>query len=350
MASNDHSSLKLLHWYRDNRRDLPWRNTNDPYIIWLSEILMQQTRVAQGLPYFERFISHYPSVTDLANAPIDEVLKLWQGLGYYSRAHNLHQTAQKVVSDFQGRFPSEFKELIKLKGIGAYTAAAISSIAAGEKQAVVDGNVYRVLSRLYGVETPINSSHAHRIFSELSLEMMGNHDPGTFNQALMELGALVCTPRNPLCEACPISDTCFALKNKSQRLFPKKTAAKAKTFRHFTYILLTCQGKFNLKRRDMTEIWKGMYEPMLIESDRLLEHMEAETHLNKKYALERIVQFPDSRHLLTHRTLHIRFFTAEVKNPDMEKEDNWINLSELAFFALPKPISDFFSRYGETLF
>lgn len=347
MVSNDLITLKLLGWYESNKRDLPWRNTRNPYTIWLSEILLQQTRVDQGLPYFERFVEKYPTVDDLAMASMEEVLKMWQGLGYYSRAHNLHTTAQYISSTLNGQFPISYKELIKLKGIGPYTAAAISSISYGEKQAVVDGNVFRVLSRLFGIETPINQSSAYGIFEELSLKLMGHIEPGTYNQALMEFGAVVCTPRNPDCASCLISESCYALKHGMQKLLPKKLPSKAKKIRFLNYVLLKCQGKIHLQKRAMNDIWKGMYEPMLVESNKLLESEEILLHFKESMAISSIIQFQDTKHLLTHRTLHIRFFTAEIDEVDELSEDKWINTSELAFFALPKPISQFFESYGE---
>lgn len=350
MVSNDRITLKLLGWYEANKRDLPWRSSQNPYLVWLSEILLQQTRVDQGLPYFERFVKKYPTVDDLALASMEEVLKMWQGLGYYSRAHNLHATAQYISSTLNGQFPTSYKELRKLKGVGPYTAAAISSISFGEKQAVVDGNVFRVLSRLFGIETPINQSAAYGIFEELSLKLMGHHEPGIYNQALMELGAVVCTPKNPDCTNCPISDSCFALKQNVQKLFPKKIPSKAKKIRFLNYVLLKCQGKIHLQKRAMDDIWKGMFEPMLVESNKLLESEEILLHFQKSMVISSIIQFQDTKHLLTHRTLHIRFFSAEIDEMDELSEDIWINTTELAFFALPKPISDFFSRYGETLF
>jgi A/G-specific adenine glycosylase len=194
----------LLSWYMLHKRDLPWRNTQDPYLIWLSEIILQQTRVAQGLPYFQNFFDKYPQIELLANAPQDEVLKLWQGLGYYSRARNMHKTAQKIVNDFEGIFPGNYKNLLKLNGIGPYTAAAIASFAYNERVAVLDGNVFRVLARFFNLAEPIQTNEAKKIFTQLANDFLNKNEPALHNQAMMELGALVCTPKNPNCSACPL--------------------------------------------------------------------------------------------------------------------------------------------------
>jgi A/G-specific adenine glycosylase len=349
MPSNDQITLKLLGWYKVHKRDLPWRRTRDPYQIWLSEILLQQTRVAQGLPYFERFVKQYPNVEHLAKASIEEVLKLWQGLGYYSRAHNLHDTARYVAFNLDGNFPASYDTLLTLKGIGAYTAAAISSICFDEKRAVVDGNVYRVLSRLYGIETPINQPSAYRIFENISLDLMDDHPPGTYNQALMEFGAVVCTPNNPDCTVCPISDSCYVFKNSAQKLYPKKLPGKAKKTRFLNYVVIKGHKRIRLYKRGLDDIWKGMYEPLLVEGSKLFEAEEMLQYLSELLPVSRLTQFPDIKHLLTHRTLHIRFFSVEIDELISGSEDLWVNTSELAFFALPKPISDFFDRCGNKI-
>ena len=215
-------SKRLKQWYLQNKRELPWRSTQDPYKIWLSEIIMQQTRVEQGLPYYLRFTEAYPNVHSLANAPEQEVLKLWQGLGYYSRARNLHTTAIRVSKELDGNFPDHYKELKTLKGVGDYTASAIASFCFNEPVAVVDGNVYRVLSRVFGVETPINSTQGIKEFKALAQELIDHKDPATFNQAIMEFGAIQCKPQNPLCETCPFNDVCLALKNDQIKELPVK--------------------------------------------------------------------------------------------------------------------------------
>ncbi|MDH3796097.1 MAG: A/G-specific adenine glycosylase, partial [Flavobacteriaceae bacterium] len=208
-------SKKILKWYDRNKRHLPWRNTKDPYPVWLSEIIMQQTRIAQGLPYYSAFISKYPSIYELCEASESEILKDWQGLGYYSRARNMHQTAQHIVGELQGNFPDTYEGLVQLKGVGDYTASAIASICFNEKRAVVDGNVYRVLARYFDVEIAINSTESAKLFKSLAGELIDSDAPGDYNQGIMELGAKVCTPTNPACELCPITDGCLAFARKT---------------------------------------------------------------------------------------------------------------------------------------
>lgn len=262
-------SKVLIDWYLKNKRELPWRKTSDPYHIWLSEIMLQQTRIEQGLPYYQRFISAFPSVFDLAAAPQEKVLKLWQGLGYYSRARNLHESAKYVAEELNGVFPGSYKELKELKGVGDYTAAAIASICYNEPVAVVDGNVYRVLSRFFDIETPINSTAGIKEFKALASELLDEKDPSSFNQALMEFGALQCKPRNPLCETCPLSSGCLALqKNKIKDLPVKLKKTKVKK-RYFNYLVVYSQeNKTLLRQRTGKGIWNGLYEFPLIETEK----------------------------------------------------------------------------------
>lgn len=261
-------SKVLIEWYLKNKRELPWRKTSDPYHIWLSEIMLQQTRIEQGLPYYQQFTSAFPTVFDLANAAQEKVLKLWQGLGYYSRARNLHETAKHVAGDLNGFFPKSYSELRKLKGVGDYTAAAIASICYNEPVAVVDGNVYRVLARFFDIETPINSTAGIKEFKALASELLDEKDPSSFNQALMEFGALQCKPRNPLCESCPLSSGCLALqKSKIYELPVKLKKAKVKK-RYFNYLVIYSEeNKTLLRQRTGKGIWKGLYEFPLIETE-----------------------------------------------------------------------------------
>ena len=231
-------SLKILLWYQKNKRNLPWRKTKDPYRIWLSEIILQQTRVAQGLPYYERFIERFPTVRDLANAQENEVLKLWQGLGYYSRARNLHATAKIVVKEYKGEFPKTYKGLLKLKGVGDYTASAIASICFDIPEPVVDGNVYRVLARYYGVDIPINSSKGTRYFKELARKVMNTEQIRDYNQAIMEFGAIQCAPKNPDCTGCPLNDGCLALQQNQIGELPKKINKTKVRNRYFNYLVV----------------------------------------------------------------------------------------------------------------
>ncbi|WP_037317639.1 A/G-specific adenine glycosylase [Salegentibacter sp. Hel_I_6] len=262
-------SKVLINWYLKNKRELPWRKTSDPYHIWLSEIMLQQTRIEQGLPYYHQFTDTFPTVFDLANATQEKVLKLWQGLGYYSRARNLHETAKYVAEELNGNFPGSYAELKKLKGVGDYTAAAIASICYNEPVAVVDGNVYRVLARFFDIENPINSAAGIKEFKALASKLLDEKDPSAFNQALMEFGALQCKPRNPLCDSCPLSSGCLALqKNKIKDLPVKLKKAKVKK-RYFNYLVVySKENKTLLQQRTGKGIWNGLYEFPLIETEK----------------------------------------------------------------------------------
>jgi A/G-specific adenine glycosylase len=261
-------SNSLINWYLNNKRDLPWRNTDNPYNIWLSEIMLQQTRVAQGLPYYLDFISTFPTVFDLAKAPEEKVLKHWQGLGYYSRARNLHYTAKYVANELKGEFPNNYKDLLKLKGIGEYTAAAIASFSHNEAVPVVDGNVFRVLSRYFDIETDISLATAKKEFSELALELMPKNDPATFNQAIMEFGALQCVPKSPDCKNCIFNSSCAALQKKKVQYLPVKLKKVKISYRFFNYIVFE-DDKLNtlIQKRDQKGIWQNLYEFPLIETE-----------------------------------------------------------------------------------
>ncbi|HEU4717360.1 MAG TPA: A/G-specific adenine glycosylase [Bacteroidia bacterium] len=306
----------IRSWYAKNRRDLPWRRTKDPYRVWLSEIILQQTRVAQGLAYYHAFTGKFPDVKKLAAAKEQEVLKLWQGLGYYSRARNLHFSAKKIVKETGGQFPGTYKDLLRLKGVGDYTAAAIASICFGEARPVVDGNVYRVLSRIFGIKTPIDSTEGKKIFRETAAALIDHRDPGNFNQALMEFGALQCVPRNPDCAVCPFVQQCEARKKNTIALLPVK-AKKTKTRdRYFNYIVIRRGENVLLKKRTGNDIWKNMYDFPLVETEKpvspeklfSLEEVKAITG-NKKPVLTGRIH--ETKHVLSHQNIHARFF--EVK-------------------------------------
>ena len=248
--------LQLHFWYNKNKRNLPWRETSNPYNIWLSEIILQQTRVEQGLPYYYKFIESYQTITDFANANLNDILKLWQGLGYYSRARNMHIAAQYIRDNNKGEFPDNYNELVKLKGIGPYTAAAIASFAFNEKKAVVDGNVYRVIARFDGIYTDINSTIGKHEFAKIADELLDINNPAIHNQAMMELGAMVCKPQNPDCENCPISNNCFAFLNNEQKNLPVKIKkVKVKT-RFFNYLIFDYYGNTYLNQRGANDIWQ----------------------------------------------------------------------------------------------
>lgn len=306
---------QLMAWYKIHKRSFPWRKTRDPYRIWLSEIIMQQTRVAQGTPYYQSFIKNYPTIRELAAADEEQVLKLWQGLGYYSRARNLHHTAKVVVSDYNAIFPRTFKELCTLKGIGNYTASAISSICFDEPQAVVDGNVYRILARYFGKETPIDASYALKEFKALASELMGTESPGDFNQALMEFGALQCAPKNPSCDSCPFQIDCVAFnQNRITELPFKKNKIKV-TDRYFNYLVFeTPHGKTFLNQRTAQGIWQKLFEFPLIESPHLLtfEELIRDPNLSKYTDMKvaRLLKINEKpiKHKLSHQQLYITFW------------------------------------------
>ncbi len=303
---------KLSEWYEIVKRELPWRETSDPYYIWISEIILQQTRVAQGTDYYNRFILKFPDIFSLANADIDDVLKLWQGLGYYTRARNLHFTAKFLVNERKGKFPGSFSELLKLKGVGEYTAAAISSIAFHEPKAAVDGNVKRVISRLFSIEQEINSSEGVKLIQSLATEILDKNHPGRHNQAMMELGAKICLPQKPLCPECPVNNNCMALSASKVSEFPVKyKKAKAKD-RFFTYIIIRKKDSIFLHQRTENDIWNGLYEFPLIETDRLIEINEYPALLEKFFKSAKsgflINKVSDTvSHKLSHRNLICRF-------------------------------------------
>jgi A/G-specific adenine glycosylase len=313
-------SKSLIQWYLQNKRDLPWRNNTNPYTIWLSEIMLQQTRVAQGLPYFLRFTEAFPTVFDLAEADEEEVLKLWQGLGYYSRARNLHKTAKQVAFEFGGEFPKSYSELLKLKGIGEYTAAAIASFSYNEDVPVVDGNVFRVLSRYFDVETDIASAGAKKEFSKLASALMLKGEANIFNQAIMEFGALQCVPKNPKCEVCVFNDSCVALQKKKINQLPVKSKKAKVINRYFNYLVFSDQNDHTvIWKRTQKGIWQNLYEFPLLETvspeaDDIIialikdqDFVENEIHGIELYNQEII------KHKLSHQHLHIKFWKIKLK-------------------------------------
>ncbi len=313
---------------------------------------MQQTRVAQGLPYYFSFIKKYPDVKSLAKAPEGDILKLWQGLGYYSRARNLHSAAKMVVKDYNGIFPDTYLELKKLKGVGEYTAAAISSICFDEVQAVVDGNVYRVLSRVFGIETPIDSTQGKKIFNELANELISKKHPADYNQSIMEFGAIQCVPKNPNCEVCPFVQHCVARKNKLISELPVKSKKTKVTDRYFYYLVLRHKGNVYLKQRNEKDIWKGLYDFPLIETEKSLN--EKKIALTKQWEKEipnspkgqakfQIVNFsPEVKHILSHQKLHVRFVEIEL-NEKLKGKKEWIYIKEkeLKKYAVPVVIANY---------
>ncbi|MEE4001156.1 A/G-specific adenine glycosylase [Tenacibaculum sp. FZY0031] len=325
--------LELIYWYSKNKRSLPWRKTKDPYRVWLSEIMLQQTRVAQGLPYFLKFTEAFPTVFALAKANESEVLKLWQGLGYYSRARNLHFTAKFVANELKGEFPKTYKELLTLKGVGDYTASAIASICYDEPVAVVDGNVYRVLSRYFGIATPINSTKGVKEFKELAQTLIDVSQPGVYNQAIMDFGALHCKPQNPLCSECPLANSCVAFaKNRVKELPVKEKKIKVKK-RYFNYLVpITENNETVLEERKGKGIWQGLYQFPLVETQKKTaedELMESE-QFKKLFPKETTVSLfntDDIIHKLSHQHLITKFWVVKTTDVNTETTD-WTTVKE----------------------
>ena len=329
---------KIIEWYEENKRQLPWRETSDPYKIWLSEIILQQTRVAQGLPYYERFVKSFPTVTSLANASQQQVLRLWQGLGYYSRARNLHTCAKVIVSEWQGTFPNNYKGLLTLKGIGPYTAAAIASFAFKEPVAVVDGNVFRVLSRVFGLEEDISTSKGKELFIEKANALISKDRPDLFNQAMMEFGALQCVPKNPKCEECIFSKSCLANRHSLQNLLPTKSKKLKVRNRYFYYFVVRYKNKLLMKKREGKDIWQGLYDFYVIETKR---NTKVAALVKADSVLKGSTKSSESKiykHVLSHQKLMVKF--VEMKSPKAQilksAELKWF--TQRAMAALPKPI------------
>ncbi|GAB3784892.1 A/G-specific adenine glycosylase [Spirosoma horti] len=334
----------LEQWYAVHKRDLPWRHTVDPYRIWLSEIILQQTRVAQGKPYYERFVEAYPTVVDMARADERELLRLWQGLGYYSRARNLHQTARYVTDKLDGKFPETYHELLKMKGIGTYTAAAIASFAFGERVPVVDGNVYRVLARVFGVTEDITTTMAKKTFASLAMQLIQSaHDPATYNQAIMEFGAIHCTPVAPDCLLCPVQQQCIAFLTGRQHLLPVKSKKAPVRERFFNYFVFRHNGRLALRERTDRDIWQNLYDFHLQETD------EPKTALRDipladlvgQLVREGVLVAPpiESVQLLSHQRIRAKFYLIDVPDAlvtSLPIDLQWYLPTEIS--KLPKPV------------
>lgn len=348
MRENHKFSNTLKMWYLINKRDLPWRKSKDPYYIWLSEIIMQQTRIAQGTSYYEKFVDEFETIFALASADERLVLNLWQGLGYYSRARNLLSTAKHIANELNGVFPDKYKDLIQLKGIGDYTASAIASIAFDKPHATVDGNVYRVLSRYFGISTPINDSKGPKIFKNLAQQLLDIEDPGTHNQAIMEFGALVCTPKNPKCATCVLSSSCSALQNTTVSSLPVKIKKLKIKKRYLNFIVLNSNDtNTRIRQRTHKDIWQHLYEfPLYEAEDVLIEHTEIEPliakefDLKESYTLKRYNNEPVV-HKLTHQTLFASFWIVQTK----ELIENTTDWKEISKYALPVLLQNFVDKY-----
>lgn len=340
-------SNTLIYWYLQNERELPWRKTKNPYFVWLSEIMLQQTRVAQGTAYYLKFTENFPTVFDLANADESTVLKMWQGLGYYSRARNLHHSAKQIANEFNGEFPSTYKEIIKLKGIGDYTASAIASICFDEPTAVVDGNVYRVLSRYFGIKTAINSSAGIKEFKALAQTLIDIKQPSNYNQAIMDFGALHCKPQNPLCDTCPFANSCVALENKIIKELPVKDKKIKVRNRFFNFMVLKTDADLTiLSERKGKGIWQGLYQFPLIESDKNInknELVSSEEFINL-FPNETTISLFNKKeiiHKLSHQHLYTQFWIVETTFSSKAK----IKWSAIKKYPVPVLIANFLDAF-----
>ena len=348
-------SNKLIVWYLQNKRDLPWRSTTNPYHIWLSEIMLQQTRVLQGLPYYLKFVEAYPKVEDLANAPEGEVLKLWQGLGYYSRARNLHATAKMVSEGMNGKFPKTHSGLLKLKGVGDYTASAIASICFNLPEAVVDGNVYRVLSRVFGISTPINTTTGQKEFKKLAQHLIDKNQPGTFNQAIMEFGGRYWVPENPDCQNCIFNSSCVAFQQKKVSELPVKIKTNPIKKRYFNYLVIVSENeKTLLQQRTGKGIWHKLYEFPLIETSEeinlsTLKSLPQFHDFSEKIKIESITLYNEKSvvHKLSHQHLITRFWIVETfrLGGQAGANDGAIPIPDVKKYAVPVLIENFASEF-----
>jgi A/G-specific adenine glycosylase len=341
-------SAILTGWYQKHRRSLPWRDTNDPYQVWVSEIILQQTRVDQGIDYYYRFLERFPDVGTLAKAPLDQVLKLWQGLGYYTRARNMHKAAQQIYYDHQGHFPRSYEGLIKLPGIGQYTASAVASFCFDQPVAVVDGNVARVVSRLWGIDLPVNSNRGKKELGRLAQSILSRKDPATHNQAIMEFGSLQCTPRQPDCPECPLKDQCVAYQNEMVHQLPVKQRNQKKRRRHFYYLDIEHQSEMFLHKRKGKDIWNSLYQFPLIETHQPIDIPELlQTEQWQQLFSGLIPQIngisePYS-HVLSHQKIEARFIQVKLHNTNRQLENHYLRVDpkQLQNVAVPRLIDKY---------
>lgn len=338
----------LIEWYHEHKRDLPWRNTNDPYLIWISEIILQQTRVAQGYAYYQRFIERFPNLESLAAAEENEVLKYWQGLGYYSRARNLHQAAISV----NGVFPVKYEDILKLKGVGTYTAAAICSFAYNQPHAVVDGNVYRVLSRFFGINEPIDSGKGKKIFASLAHDLLDKIQPALYNQAIMDFGALQCTPLSPDCTVCPFKNRCFAFNHNMVSSLPIKQNKTKTSERFFYYLLIRDNGNIYLNKRTENDIWKNLYELPLIESHTALAvddfiRKQEFASIFKENSVVNVRLLNKTKHVLSHRIIYADFYELEAQDIKMDFLSKYtrLNMADLELYPVSRLMHNFFENF-----
>ena len=355
MTELDYFSKSLQRWYHENKCELPWRNTRDPYKIWLSEIILQQTQVAQGLPYFEKFERKYPNVSELANAEEDQILRDWQGLGYYSRARNLHSAAKQIHNELKGQFPDNYKEILKLKGIGPYTAAAISSFAFGEAKAVVDGNVIRVISRFFGIKEAVNEAKIRNKIQSLADEFIDTENPDTHNQAIMELGAMVCKPSSPDCNNCPFNEGCIAFKEKIQADIPFKNSKTKVRERFLAFFLVKKKDEIILRKRPSEGIWANLYDLPPIELDKkveahdILDLKEVKKLVDQSFQIEVIEGW--QKHLLSHQRIWAKFLVLHLEDelpaelPDSFTGARFYSIDESRHLGKPILIVNFLNQY-----
>ncbi len=347
-------SEKLIAWYSEHKRDLPWRLTKDPYQIWLSEIILQQTRVQQGLPYFERFMTLFPTVDDLASASLEQVMHAWQGLGYYSRARNLHQAANQVVHMHGGKFPATHAELLKLKGVGPYTAAAIASFAFDLPHPVVDGNVYRVLSRYFGMHEAIDQPAAFKLYAAVAEKLLPPEQPADFNQAIMEFGATQCVPANPDCDNCIFASDCVAFAKAEVSLLPLKAGKVKVKSRYFNYLVLHQNDGVFMKERLAKDIWQHLWDFELKESESALQEQEIVAHMEQKFSFlpedfQLKAYSEEFTHLLTHQRITSRFWLVQIFSNLHDKELKFVPVSSLDNKPLPRLIEKFLNKYRQWL-
>ena len=336
---DENFSLVLIKWYNLNKRNLPWRNTIDPYKIWISEIILQQTRVEQGLPYYNKFILNFPNIIKLSQAKEDKVLKLWQGLGYYSRARNLHFTSKYITEKLNGEFPKNYDGLIKLKGVGKYTASAISSFAYNEKKAVLDGNVFRVLSRYFGVFDPIDSTLGLKLFEEISFKNLPIKNIATYNQSIMEFGALQCKPASPNCELCPLNFNCWAFLNNEISSLPVKNKKIIKKERFFNFIVLANEKFVFIEKRIKNDIWKNLYQfPLFEDSD--LNFKPAKDLVKNGVLLKKT----KINHILTHQRLNVVFWHYNVNKLEKNKKYKTIEIKKIDQYPVPKIVENYIAE------
>lgn len=354
MSTKKWFTEQLMAWNEEsNNRKMPWKGIDNAYFIWLSEIIMQQTRVEQGWPYYEKFTSTYPTVKELADAPEDEVMKLWQGLGYYSRCRNLHAAAKFIAYELDGQFPDTYETILKLKGVGPYTAAAIASFAYNLPYAVVDGNVFRVLSRFFGIETPIDSTEGKKEFAKLAQELIDIEKAGIYNQGIMDFGSKQCSPAKPLCMFCPLQEKCKAHLTGKTNLLPIKSKKIKKKERFFYYLVIEEKNGFYMKKRTQKGIWQNLYDFPLIETKKAIEKKDLEKKITgilekDHYVIEKCSK--NKVHILTHQKINIQFVLLKLKNTPNKYWADLVLVSDLKKHPLPKIIEEFFKNKENALF